>query len=118
MALKRPRRRGYRQTYCQRIQHDCAKKNKGLYPIHVSNPTSFTAEYKITEDPNQRGNEKFGILFGALANKHINGRSAFGADDDLPRHGFFLGDLFISCGRRYNGAATGNTEHNAYAVHI
>ena len=99
MVLKRPRRRGY----CQRIQHDCAKKNKGLYPIHVSNPTSFTVEYKITEDPNQRGNEKFGILFGALANKHINGCSAFGADNPLPRHGFFVDDLL----NRMGGDATG-----------
>ena len=95
--------RGYRHTCCHRIKHDCAKAKNGLYSIRVSNPTSFTVEYRITKDPNQRGNNKFGILFGLLANEHINGCSAFGADNDLPRHGFFVDDLL----NRVGGDTTG-----------
>ena len=72
MAPKGSMGRGYRHTCCHRIKHDCAKAKNGLYSIPVSNPTSFTVECKITEDPNQRGNEKVGILFGVLANKHMD----------------------------------------------
>ena len=82
-------RSGYRHTGCQRIRHDCAK-GKRVYRIRVINPTCFTVEYTITEDPNQRANNIFGILFGLLANKHINGRSAFGANDELLKVSFRL----------------------------
>ena len=97
MAPNSSMRPGYRHTWCQRITHDCVK-GKRVYRIRVINPTCFTVEYTITEDPNQRANNNFGILFGLLANQHINGRSAFGADDDLPRHVFFLDDLLYRVG--------------------
>ena len=103
MAPKGCMARGYRHTCCYRIKHDCAKAKNGFYSIPVSNPTTFTVEYRITKDPNQRGNNKFGILFGLLANEHINGCSAFGADTDLPRHGFFVDDLL----NRVGGDTTG-----------
>ena len=103
MAPKGCMARGYRHTCCYRIKHDCAKAKNGFYSIPVSNPTTFTVEYRITKDPNQRGNNKFGILFGLLANEHINGCSAFGADNDLPRHGFFVDDLL----NRMGGDTTG-----------
>ena len=82
-------RPGYRHTWCQRITHDCVT-GKRVYRNRVINPTCFTVEYTITEDPNQRANNNFGILFGLLANKHINGRSAFAADDELLKVPFRL----------------------------
>ena len=97
MAPDSSMRPGYRHTSCQKIRHDCAK-GKRVYRIRVNNPTCFTLEYRITEDPNERANNKFGILFGLLPNKDINGRSAFGADDDLPIHGLFLDDLLYRVG--------------------
>ena len=43
------------------------------------------------------------ILFGILPTKHIKGFSAFGADNEFPRHGFFVDDFL----NRLDGDATG-----------
>ena len=83
--------------YRQEIKHDCADGRR-VYRIHVQNQTSFTVEFRITEDGNEDANNQYCILFGILSSTDINEDSAFDADDDLPQQGYFLDDLLYRVG--------------------
>ena len=66
-------------------------------------------QFNMTLDPNEQGREDYSILFGILPRKHIEGFSAFDADNELPVHGFFVDDLKWR-GGRWNGTSFGDTE--------
>ena len=76
----------------QRIRADIAKRC--VCPITVVDRGSFTAQFNMTLDPNEQGREDYSILFGILPREHIEGFSAFDADNGLPLHGFFADALF------------------------
>ena len=80
----------------QRIRADTAKRC--VCPITVVDRGSFTVQFNMTLDPNQQGREDHSILFGILPREHIEGFSAFDADNELPAHGFFVDDLLNGLG--------------------
>ena len=74
-----------------RIRVDTSKRC--VCPVNVGDRGSFTVQFTMTEDPNQRGRQDYSILFGILPREHIQGFSAFDPDTGLPMHGFFVDDL-------------------------
>ena len=84
--------------YRQEITHNSAD-GRGVYSIHVQNQTSFTVEFRITEDGNENANNQYCILFGILSSTDMNEDTTLDADHDgLPQHGYFVDDLLYRVG--------------------